>query len=227
MSIGSRLRDHKEQPAARRRLHGSSTLAAFLVVAGTVGSAIGAAAVARANGQRSRQAFVVSSTEIASTLKLAIQHEEDLSVIAGAFVVRDPGATEAEFLQWTSSVRAFERYPELQGIAEVVIVPASKLSAFAKRAVAAPTGSLGYGGTFQVIPAGARPYYCLQTVSQSRDARVATPAALDYCKSALGPGLLTARDSGASAYEPYGTAKTAELAIGTPIYRGGTVPATV
>ena len=200
--------------------------AAALVVIGGVGSMLAAQAVARSEGQRSRQAFIASSMEIASTLKLAIQHEQDLVVTAGAFVVRSPNASQAEFLQWTSSVRAFERYPEVLGIAELAMVPASQLNAFAARAVIDPTGPLAADGTFQVTPAGSRPYYCLATASTSRTPST-TPAGLDYCDTELGPQLLKARDSGQPAYLPYGTGKNAELVLGTPVYSGGVVPDTV
>jgi len=170
---------------------------------------------------------VTSAAGIASTLNLAIQHEQDLAVSAGAFVVGNPDATQAEFAQWTDSVRAFVRYPELQGIAELEMVPASQLSAFAARAEADPSGPLGPGGTFQVTPAGTRPYYCLITVSQERAALLSVPAGADYCDTDLGPGLIKARDSGQGAYLPFGGGNSAELIVGTPIYRGGDVPKTV
>jgi diguanylate cyclase (GGDEF)-like protein len=208
------------------RLHIWLTAAVLLIVIGTIGSVLGAQAVARSEGQRSRQAFVTSSMEIASTLQLAIQHEEDLVVTAGALVVRNPNASQAVFLQWTSSVRAFERYPEVLTIAELAMVPASQLSAFAARAVVDPTGPLAVDGTFQVTPAGNRPYYCLATALQSRTPST-TPVGLDYCDTELGAPLLRARDSGQAAYVPYGTGKGAELVLGTPVYRGGVVPGTV
>ena len=170
---------------------------------------------------------MTSAAGIASTLNLAIQHEQDLAVSAGAFVVGNPDATQAEFAQWTDSVRAFVRYPELQGIAELEMVPASQLSAFAARAEADPSGPLGPGGTFQVTPAGTRPYYCLITVSQERAALLSVPAGADYCDTDLGPGLIKARDSGQGAYLPFGGGNSAELIVGTPIYRGGDVPKTV
>ena len=46
-------------------------------------------------------------------------------------------------MRWADSVRALQRYPELTGFGESVIVPASQLSAFAARAVARPCGSAG------------------------------------------------------------------------------------
>ncbi|MBF6557650.1 MAG: EAL domain-containing protein [Acidimicrobiales bacterium] len=197
-----------------------------LVGIGTIGSVLGARAIARTDGQRSRQAFVTSSMDIASTLKLAIQHEQDLVTPAGAFAVRNPNATQADFLQWTNSVRAFQRYPEVIGIAELAMVPASQLSAFAARAVVDPTGPLAADGTFQVTPAGNRPYYCLATATVSRTTST-TPAGLDFCDTELGAPLLRARDSGEDAYVPYGTGKNAELVWGTPVYRDGFVPGTI
>ncbi len=164
---------------------------------------------------------------ISSTFQLAIQHEQDLVIGAGAFVVRDPDASQADFVQWTSSVHAFERYPEVVGIAHLAMVPASQLSAFAARATTDPAGPLAADGTFEVTPAGSRPYYCLATVSQSRAGESTTPAGLDFCASALGPALLRARDTGQAAYVPYRSGGTVELALGTPIYLGGVTPGTM
>ncbi len=202
-------------------------VAALVVVFGSLASVLGARTVSRANSQRSHQEFVTSAAGIASTLNVTIQHEQDLAVSAAGFVVGNPGATQAQFQQWTSSVRAFERYPELQGLAEVVPVPASQLSAFEARVVADPTLSPGTGGTFTVTPPGARPYYCFITLSQARAGSLDIPAGFDLCDTDLGPGLIAARDSGKGSYQPNVAAKPAGLIVGTPIYRGGTVPATV
>jgi len=198
--------------------------AAVLIAIGTVGSFLAAGAVAQSNDQRSRQAFVSSSSEVASTVKLALQHEEDLVVSAGAFLTDNPNATQAQFLQWTNSVRAFERYPELQAIAELVLVPASQLSAFVARFE--PTPSQG-SGAFQVLPPGSRPFYCLTTDAQSRSAGVAAPADIDYCAANSGVEFLKTRDSGQGTYVPYVAGKSVELGVGTPIYRGGVTPASV
>ena len=130
--------------------------------------------------------------EIASTLKLAIQHEQDLSVSVLAFVTDNPNASEAQFLQWTSSVRAFERYPELEGLAEIEVVPASKLGAFV--ALASATDP-----SFRITPSGIRPYYCLRTIWASAPSATGDPAGLDYCATSLGPSLAKAEDSGQGA----------------------------
>ena len=203
------------------------TIVAALVIVGTLGSLVGAHAVARSDASRSHQVFLTSAAQIASTLKLSLDREQDLSVAAAGVAVRDPDATQAEFLQWTSSIRVFARYPELQGISELTMVPASQLSAFAAREMADPAGPLAANGTFEVTPAGDRPYYCFVSATQSRHATPVIASGLDYCTTSLGPDLLKARDSGQNAYLPYKTGKTEELAIGAAIYRNGIVPGTV
>src|SRR5271168_1675162 len=98
--------------------------AVLLVLIGTTGSFLAARAVARNESQQASKAFVASSDQIASTLTLSLQHEQDLATSAGAYLVENPATTEAAFTQWTQAVHAFARYPELLDIAVLVVVPA-------------------------------------------------------------------------------------------------------
>jgi len=198
-----------------------------LVVIGTFGSVVAALQVARADSSKSRQVFVASAADVASTLRLTIQHEQDLTISAGAFLANNPNPTEAEFLAWTKSVRAFARYPELETISEALMVPASQLAAYAAQQVADPSGPLAANGTFQVSPLGNRPYYCLATVAQTGHAANVLPDGTDLCKTALGPALLEARVSGKDEYLPYNSGKGEDLAVGAAVYSGGAVPGTV
>ncbi len=201
--------------------------AILLFVVGTTGSFVAADSVAKSAGRNSRLAFEASSKGIASTLNLAIQHEQDLAVDAGAFFVANPDATQAQFARWTDLVRAFPRYPELQAIAELALVPASQLSAFEQRAEANPAGPMGPDGVFQVVPAGNRPYYCFVTVAQAVPALVDLPAGIDYCYGSLGPERRGVRDSGRDGFLPSGTGKAVDLLVGSPIYQGGRAPTTI
>ncbi len=191
--------------------------AVLTVLLGSGLAVFGAQALARAGDQRAHQTFVTSAGEIAATLELAIEREQDLGVNASSFVLDNPSATEATFQQWTASSRLYERYPELLGIGEVVLVPASGLGAFAA----------AHGGSdFQVSPPGDRPYYCFTTFTQGRTSASVLPPDIDVCATALGPALISGRDSGLSTYVPYGTGRNANLAIGAPVYVGGRVPDT-
>jgi diguanylate cyclase (GGDEF)-like protein len=201
--------------------------AAAIVVLGAIGSVIAAHTVSQNDAQRSRQSLTTASAEIASTLKLSIQHEQDLAVSVGAFFIESPGTSESNFLQWTNDVRAFQRYPELRSIGVLELVSAAQLYEFAARALADPAGPLDNANVFQVIPPGPRPYYCLESVGESRNAALAVPSGVDYCDTVLGTGLLKARDSGQGAYEPDRDGKVTELVVGIPIYRGGRTPTTL
>jgi len=204
-----------------------TSIAVAVLIGGIVGSVFAAEGDVRGDADRSHRAFVASSAAIASTLKLAIQHDDDLIVSGAAYVEGNPNGSNAEFLQWADSVRALARYPELQGFGNAVIVRDSDLKAFAARAVADRSGVLGPNGAFVVVPRGRRTYYCFATVGQVRNAEVGTPAGYDFCGAGLGPALLAVRDSAVDSYEPLIVGRDLELAVSTPMYRGGVVPSTV
>jgi diguanylate cyclase (GGDEF)-like protein len=203
---------------------------ALLVIAGIVASVLGAKAVARSDADKAKLSSHLASAEIASTLKLAIEHEEDLVVSASAFVSENPHVSAAEFDVWAESVHAMQRYKELQDIGLVQMVPAGHLAAFQARMAAHPLrplgpNSLGPVESPQVLPVGARPFYCLAVAGLSRNAKTYLPGGLDYC--ALAPSLVSTRETGLSSYAPFAAAGSSALAVETPVYRGGTTPATV
>jgi diguanylate cyclase (GGDEF)-like protein len=202
-------------------------LAVLLTTAGLAGSVLGVSAFSHAKGRASHQAFEASAAGIASTLKLSIQRQQDLTISAGAYFSANPDATQSEFLQWVKAEGAFARYPQLLTLSELRLVTLSELGAYETFETAHPSGALAANGQFIVAPAGARPFYCFSAVSQTRNPKLETPVGIDYCKSVLGPALLRARDSGKNEYLPYRLGKVTELADGAAIYRGGTVPTTV
>jgi diguanylate cyclase (GGDEF)-like protein len=200
-----------------------------IVLGGTLGSVLGARAVARSSAGNARLAFHLSSAEIASTLTLAIQHEEDLIVSASAFVTGNPHASPAAFDRWVQSVHAMQRYPELRNLGLVELVPASELASFEARLAAAPVRPLGpesavASGPLQIVPGGSRAYYCLAVAGLARDAASYIPAGMDYC--AIAPTLITARSTGLANYAPVAKGRTSSLGIETPVYRGGSLPST-
>jgi diguanylate cyclase (GGDEF)-like protein len=203
---------------------------ALIVLAGALAAVLGAREIARSDASKARLAFHLASAEVASTLKLAIQHEEDLIVSTSGFVTGSPGASPADFDRWAQSVQAMQRYPELQNFGWVTLVPASRLAAFKARVSARPVLSLGPQSigpreSFHVLPSGRRPYYCLAVAGLARSLATFVPRGLDYC--AVAPTLITARDSGLSGYAPVEDGRTQVLGVETPVYRGGVAPATV
>jgi diguanylate cyclase (GGDEF)-like protein len=224
-SSGSSAGSHAKAGSNQHRVW--VVLATLLVVGGMAGSLVSASSIARQNGAKSRQVFISSSDDIASTLQLGIQHEQDLIVSASGLIAGNPSASSAQFVNWASSVNALGRYPEVVGIGHSVIVPATNLAAFAAQAMAHPVGPLSANGTFQVVPPGNRPYYCLSRAQVNRSAQSAFPAGTDFCATGpVGRASLASRDSGKGAYIPIQAPTGTLLSILTPVYRGGTVPAT-
>jgi diguanylate cyclase (GGDEF)-like protein len=213
--------------ARSRRHYAWVAVTVLLIVCGTVASVLAAAAVGRNDADKSLKSFQHSSAGVASTLQLALQHESDIVVDAGGYLV-DPNVTQTEFVGWATAVRMLDRYPEMAGVALVVLVNAAGLPAFAARAVADPVGPLAPDGAFAVIPPGARPFYCLTSAVVERSSAAPVPAGVDYCANPTGDTqIVAARDSGQGTYLPYSSGGQTWLTTQTPIYRGGITPTTV
>ncbi len=208
-----------------RRIGGWHTAALALVALGVLGSWLIARAVAANHVAQARSAFRLGSAQIASTLRLAIQRENDLVAGASAFVVEHPQASEAAFNRWARDEHVLASYPELLGLSEVVVVPARGLAAFEARQLAQLPRRPGHARRYVVVPPGRRPFYCLTAVSLSIGS--AAPPGTDWCLTT--PGTIADRDSGhGSAYTiGLGPGLPSALGVGTPVYRGGTIPATL
>jgi diguanylate cyclase (GGDEF)-like protein len=201
------------------------------VLLGAGAALLGARSIAQGERERAHLSFHLAADETASTLELAIQREEDLVLAGSTFVGWNPGATPTEFDRWASAVGAMRRYPELQDMGLVQLVPASRLGAFRARLAATPVEPFGPGSgparvPFQVLPPGPRPFYCFATAGIARSASTYIPPGLDYCAFAK-PSLPAARDSGQTTYAPFPAARGQVLGVQTPVYRHGAMPARV
>ena len=210
--------------------------AAVWVAAGTIASILGARAVARNDANGTRESFQQSAAATASTAKLATRHEEQLTVSASTFFANRPHATAAEFDTWVNWARALRRYPELEQLGLVNVIPAAGLPAFEAQLAGLPVKPQKAGGktstiapttaptALRITPAGARPFYCLTTVGLVRPPARHPPAGRDYC--AEDPTLLATRGSGRSSYSLTGAGHGEALVIETPVYLGNETPAT-
>jgi diguanylate cyclase (GGDEF)-like protein len=221
--------NHGGSPGEHRGLW--PALTALLVIAGIAGAVLGAQAVARSDRDRSRLNFHLDAAAIASTLKLAIQREEDLVLTGSSFVAWNADTTPRGFNRWAQSVDALGRYPELQDIGLIRFVPAARVHAFAAQMAAEPLEPFGPGGgavsePLQILPLGKRPFYCFATAGLVRNRAAYLPTGVDYCALAK-PSLTSARDQGRPSFAPFRVGHTLALGMQTPIYRDGIVPATV
>ena len=139
----------------------------------------------------------------------------------------NPLATPADFDRWANSVQAMRRYPELQNIGLVKLVPASQLGNFERYLDAHPVRPLGPHSVapeegFQVLPAGQAPLLLLRRGGPGKEHGHLHPGGADYC--ALAPSLITEHHSGEASYAPVVNGASTTLGISTPVYRGGKVP---
>ncbi len=128
-------------------------------------------------------------------------------------------------MQWSKAVRVLERFPEIVLLAHVAIVPAAQAFGLRGGGGARSCGHAACPGSFQLVPPGHRPFYCLATGITARSVFAAYPAGYDFC--ALLPNSLAALSSGTSQYVPFQSSGRTLLVIVAPVYRGGLVPATI
>jgi len=110
-----------------------AVVAALCVVVGIVASVLGAHAVARNDASKGSTAFNESSTSVASALKLAIQREEELAVSTSTYFAASPTATPKEFARWVKWARTLRRFPELDNLGLIAVVPKTQLAAVEAR----------------------------------------------------------------------------------------------
>ena len=137
-----------------------SAVAVLLVLVGSGTTIVAASVTSASNAGDAKTAFRASSEQVAASLKLAIQHEQDLMTSMSAFVAGNPAVSNTRFRAWATAERALARYPEVLGLGDAVLVPQSKLARFAAASERDPAGALPANGIFTVVPAGRRPAYC-------------------------------------------------------------------
>ena len=198
-----------------------TAIAIFIVIAGAFGSFIGADAVAHNTDARSHKSFVSTSNEIAATLKLSIQREQDLIDATDSYLIGNPNATQVQFKKWAEDVHVLKRYPELIGLGIIKIVAPAQLGAYAKQA------SITQGSTFHIIPAGTRSIYCLAPYGLFRGNKALLPKDIDLCATNVRTTLLNSRDTGKSRVLPFTDFGLHTMGLETPIYRSTSDPTTV
>ncbi len=141
-----------EPPRSAGRVWRVAALACL--TAGVLASAFGARALARHDAASARNDFGQTSTSIASTMNVAIKHEEQLTVSASTFFGERSHASAAEFARWKAWARTRSRYPELAALGFVPLADAST-ALLASRDAAA--------GIYSAVPSARGPALAIET----------------------------------------------------------------
>lgn len=256
----SAARSETAAPSSARRLPlGRRTLAVAVALAclatGVTVSLLEAHSIARKEETSARSGFSATATAIASSLRAAIQHEEDLVSSASTFFANNPTATPAEFRAWARWAQALRRHPEIYRLAIVADVPAAELSAFQQRLTGhATTATPLTTSSATTLASSAAASAAARTASASASAVRAAVSALGivppgerpfYCLTVaevtrsparpLPAGLdhcagtsapLHSKGSGLSTFLPTQVGHTGAIGVVTPVYRGAAPPST-
>ena len=199
-------------------------------VAGSVVMAVSQRASVRSEN---RQAFAVTSGDVADSMASALRRDTDFVATMGSTVASWPRMSNAQFTGWIESAKTLSRYPGGIGYAFIADVPAAQLAAFGRRMLADPIPSALPTRRFVVIPAGARAYYCIIRLGVNLSG-VRVPLGFDECAAAL-PGVVSRPDRKIfEAARDTGQTTVSSLAVlggvfdaSAPVYAGGATPATV
>jgi diguanylate cyclase (GGDEF)-like protein len=188
--------------------------AVVCVLAGSAASVLGAHAVAHNDAAKTETSFQQGSQAIASTLKLGVQRQEELTVAASTYFAGNPKTTSAEFARWVTWARTQRRYPELDALGLLPAPPKPAPVVHKPTAVtASSTETSSTSGAASPTP-----------IDVSSPPAPASPAPAPVH---IAPSLLLIRDTGLSTYKPILAGKRQALAVVTPVYRGNVTPHTV
>jgi diguanylate cyclase (GGDEF)-like protein len=198
-----------------------TAVAVFCVLAGTVASVLGARAVAHNDSAKTQTSFHQGSQAIASTLKLAIQRQEELTVAASTYFASNPKATSAEFARWVTWARTRRRYPELDALG---LLPAPPKPAPVRK----PTAVNTFSTSVDASPTSTETASDVSpTPIDVYSAGAPPPPPPPPTPVKVSPALLLSRNTGLSTYHPISAGHRQALAIVTPVYRGNVTPHTV
>ena len=229
--------------------------AAVCAAAGITASLLGAGNVASEHKTQAMQSFQSSAVSTAGTLKLMLQHEEDLATSGGTYFANNPNATEAQFAAWAHWARLLRRYPELEraGFVTLVSPTATKPSGTSAGAGTTATKTAAAGakpstttasktGTTSTFTSSAAP-----TATTSLSGLHITPAGVRpyYCLASTelvrgpahraragidycsqSPALIFSRTTAQALVAPVSPTRPGQLGIETPVYRGTVPPGT-
>ena len=118
---------------SRSRVSRFGVLAAILcVLAGVAGAVLLARTRARDDAAAAHRTFERSSAQLTNSVRLVLEKQEGLAVGAGAFWSSHPRASAAELDEWARAGHILRRYPGLQQVGFVALVPVPEPTAPAK-----------------------------------------------------------------------------------------------
>jgi diguanylate cyclase (GGDEF)-like protein len=199
--------------------------AVLCMLAGTIASVYSAHAIAKNDASNGEATFQQNSRAIASTLRLAIQRQEELTVAASTYFAANPKATPAEFGTWVRWARTRHRYPELDALGLLPAFQPAPAAVHTSLPSSSGSPSLEKTSTTSTSPS---PTSSTSPTSTTTSTPVTTtPVKATLIPVKVSPALERSRDTGLSVCKAIAAGKRVALAVDTPVYRGNLTPHSV
>jgi diguanylate cyclase (GGDEF)-like protein len=216
----------------RTGLIGALILVLGLSASGLLGSSWRSKAL-----EANKRAFESTVADLSGALKSRLEANIRLTRTMRSIATLEPRANETRYVQWYRQMQRGAPASSEVIAALIRSIPAAELPTFRRHAEADPAFRELLGGSFQILPPGKRPVYCVITATVGDLPRHSLfPGLFDYCAppiSEIGrPPVAalarTARDTGAFTVTPLpGFGRRAMVAIGAAVYRQGAPIGTV
>jgi diguanylate cyclase (GGDEF)-like protein len=184
-----------------------------------------------------RRSFDSTAADASSVLSAKLNTNISLTRTMRARAAMGTQDRESGFLQWYQELQRGSPAPPDVVAVLIQVVPASGLRAFRREAEVDPAFRSRISSKLNVIPPGARPFYCLtRAIVGKAGATVLYPGLPDYC-APTAPGtapspyaalIRTATDTGSFIVTPFrANGGRTLVAIGAAVYRRGAPITTV
>ncbi len=201
------------------------------------------------------QATKRTAADASATLTSSLERDGDFTSMASTLLSTMPQITNGQLARWFGTLDTRVGYPGVFGLVYLQVVPRDRLHQFAEETRADPPFGLPITGSFSVTPPGNRPQYCLTRYGYAelpphitasllvRFAEFVNPD-FDYCAQHTRKPLKLAASTGRATVVSLATLfdepvvgaphisptplldKSGLMAVFSPVYRGGVVPAT-
>jgi diguanylate cyclase (GGDEF)-like protein len=211
-------------------------IGALIVTIGVTGSVFLASEWRASSLHANRKSFDATVGDLSSTLTAKLQTKIELTRAMRSIATLEPNAGDTRYVQWYRQLQRGAPTPPNVTAVFIQAVPAAELPAFRAQAEADPTASKALHGSFQIVPSGRRPFYCLTRATVGNPGgKTVYPPLLDYCAPVL-PGIGKSpyaaligmeRTTGAFTVTPLpGLGVASLIGISEAVYRSGAPLAT-
>ena len=212
-------------------------IGALIVAIGVAGSVLLASEWRASSLHANRKSFEATVADLSGTLAARLQTKVELTRAMRSIATLEPNAGDTRYVQWYRQLQRGAPTPPDVTAVFIQAVPAAELPAFRAQAEADPTARKALHGSFQIVPSGSRPFYCLTRATVGNTGgKTVYPPLLDYCAPVL-PGIgkspyadliRTERTTGALIVTPLpGLGVASLVGISEAVYRSGAPLATV